>query len=107
MFHHVVEIQYKRGDRSAMHRRMKNFCRAVEKTQSGAVSCTYGPNLAEKYSSPHLGKGIAKGFTHVFVGVFKTRKDYDIYMRSAIHVALGPHFEKAGKDYMICDYVTR
>ena len=23
MFHHIVEIQYKRGDRSAMHRRMK------------------------------------------------------------------------------------
>ena len=107
MFHHVVFMNYKRGDRSAMHRRMKSFGRAVVMTQAGAISCYYGPNVAEKYSSPHLGKGIARGFTHVFIGVFKTRKDYDIYMKSDIHVALGPHFGKAGKDFMICDYVTR
>ncbi len=107
MFHHVVFMKYKRGARSAMHRRVKAFGRAVVKTQPGAVSCYYGPNVAEKYSSPHLGKGIAKGFTHIFIGVFKTRKDYDYYMKSDIHVALGPHFEKAGKDFMICDYVSR
>ena len=107
MFNHIVQIQYKRGDHTAMHRRMKNFCRAVAKTQPGAVSCHYGPNVAEKYSAPHLGKGIAKGFSHVFVGVFKTRKDYDLYMKSDIHVALGPHFAKIAKDYLICDYQTR
>ena len=106
MFHHIVLIAYKRGDRSAMHRRMKSFGRAVVKTQPGAVSCYYGPNAAEKYSAPHLGKGIGKGFTHIFIGSFKTRKDYDFYMQSDIHLALGPHFDKAGKDFMICDYVT-
>ena len=107
MIHHIVHIKYKRGDRAAMHRRMKSFCRAVVKTQSGAVSCYYGPNTAETTSAPHIDPGSTRGFTHVFVSVFKSRRDLDHYMTSDIHVALGPHFGKSVKDYMICDYQTR
>ena len=107
MFHHIVHIKYKRGDRTAMHRRMKDFCRAVVKSQPGAVSCTYGANIAETTSAPHIGRGSTQGYTHVFVGAFKSRRDLDRYMTSELHLALGPHFAKNAKEYLVCDYQTR
>ena len=107
MFHHIVNIKCKRGDRTALHRRMKSFGRAVVKSQPGAVSCTYHANVGETTTARHVGPGSTQGYTHVFVCAFKSRRDFDHYMTSEIHLALGPDFARHVKEHLVCDYQTR
>ena len=99
MFHHIVNIKCKRGDRTALHRRMKSFGRAVVKSQPGAVSCTYHANVGETTTARHVGPGSTQGYTHVFVCAFKSRRDFDHYMTSEIHrqarQSAGPRLRQA------------
>ena len=46
-------------------------------------------------------------FFGLVIGTALQRRDFDIYMKSEIHLALGPPFAKHVKEHVVCDYQTR